>query len=154
MSNEYQEASKPPSQNPLEFGGPAGVQVPESPKPRVLVVEDNEAVAEGLRMLLGRLYEVVVAVGGAEGLQVLASCDPFEAVLCDVMMPGVSGIELFRTLQDSSPDQARRVIFMTGGAYTEEADEFLQGIGNVQVRKPFNFGVLHQQLQRVISLRH
>lgn len=124
--------------------------------PRILVVEDDPGVAEGIRLLLEPQYQVEVVEGGAEALRLLSipvnAPNSFEVVLCDVMMPGVSGIDLYRQLAQTSPAMARRIIFMTGGAYTDDADRFLGSVDNIQVQKPFNLRFLHQQLQNVIAM--
>lgn len=141
MSNEYYAVSQQFRSNPVA-----------SELPKVLVVEDDPGVAEGIRLLLEPQYQVEVVVGGAAALHLLNAPNCFEVVLCDVMMPGVSGIDLYRQLAQNLPSVARRIIFMTGGAYTDEADEFLGSVDNIQVQKPFNMRFLHQQLQNVIAM--
>ncbi|MFW5920987.1 MAG: response regulator, partial [Polyangiales bacterium] len=62
----------------------------------------------------------------------------FEAIVCDLMMPDVSGMDLHAWLDRVEPPLARRMIFMTGGAYTDNARQFLDRVGNAQVQKPFD----------------
>ena len=121
-----------------------------APELRVLVVEDDAAVAEGLRLLLHRYYEVTVASGGREALEHLHSGVAHDVILCDLMMPGMSGMELYRRLRAESPGMELRVVFMTGGAFTPEAEEFLGGIQNSRLEKPFEFAVMHELLQRTV----
>jgi DNA-binding NtrC family response regulator len=115
---------------------------------RVLVVEDDDAVAEGLRMLLEQEYRVDVAPGGQRALELLLDDGPFDAVLCDLMMPGMSGIDLFYAVAEAAPGLEKRLVFMTGGAFTTEAEAFLERIANPRVEKPFDFASVDQLLRR------
>ena len=114
---------------------------------RVLVVEDEYAVAAGLRLLLEQEYQVDVASTGQEALAKLSSGATFDAVLCDLMMPGMSGIELFRILRAKSPGLEEKLVFMTGGAFTPEAEAFLEEIENPRVEKPFDFASVDELLR-------
>jgi len=114
------------------------------------VVEDEGAVAAGLRLLLEQEYQVDVALTGQEALAKLSSV-PFDAVLCDLMMPGMSGIELFRTLATKSPGLEEKLVFMTGGAFTAEAEAFLDEVKNARVEKPFDFASVDQLLRQAAT---
>lgn len=117
---------------------------------RVLVVEDEDAVAAGLRLLLEQEYQVDVASTGQEALAKLSS-GAFDAVLCDLMMPGMSGIELFRILASTRPGLEEKLVFMTGGAFTPEAEAFLDEIKNPRVEKPFDFASVDQLLRQAVA---
>jgi len=118
---------------------------------RILVVEDEQAVAEGLRLLLEQEYAVDVASSGEQALEMMLGGAPFDAVLCDLMMPGMSGIELFRVLKARSPGMEERLVFMTGGAFTAEAEEFLDEVVNARVEKPFDFTSVDRLLRHVAA---
>jgi CheY-like chemotaxis protein len=120
---------------------------------RILVVEDEEAVAEGLRLLLEQEYVVDVASSGQRALELLLEGGPFDAVLCDLMMPGMSGIELYRALKARAPGMEERLVFMTGGAFTAEAEAFLDEVSNARVEKPFDFASVDRLLRLVVSTR-
>lgn len=118
---------------------------------RVLVVDDEEAVGEGLRMLLEQEYAVELAPGGRKALEMFSSREPFDAVLCDLMMPGMSGIELFHVVKATYPGLERRIVFMTGGAFTPEAEAFLDAVANNRVEKPFDFANVDRLLRHVLE---
>lgn len=118
---------------------------------RILVVEDEEAVAEGLRLLLEHEYSVEVASSGSEALELLLGGGRFDAVLCDLMMPGMSGIDLYRALEARAPGAEARLVFMTGGAFTAEAEAFLDEVANPRVEKPFDFASVDRLLRRVAA---
>jgi CheY-like chemotaxis protein len=120
---------------------------------RILVVEDEDAVAEGLRLLLEQEYVVDLASSGQRALELLLEGGPFDAVLCDLMMPGMSGIELYRALKARAPGMEERLVFMTGGAFTAEAEAFLDEVSNARVEKPFDFASVDRLLRLAVSTR-
>ncbi|HEX9400761.1 MAG TPA: hybrid sensor histidine kinase/response regulator [Anaeromyxobacter sp.] len=91
---------------------------------RILIVDDEAAVLTSIRRLLEPQYRIALATGVDEGLSHLDQAT-FDLVLCDVMMPGGGAERLYRTLLGRAPAVARRVVFFTGGAVTDEAREFL-----------------------------
>jgi len=104
---------------------------------RILVVDDEPAIRSAIkRMLEG--HEVVEAGCGDEGRVVLKKDQSFDLILCDMMMPGVSGMDLHEWLSDTHPQLATRVVFITGGAFTPRAREYLTRVGNLRVEKPFD----------------
>ena len=104
--------------------------------PSVLIVDDEASIGEGLRRLLSRSYDVAAVVDGAAALEVL-SRTTYDVVLCDMMMPRMSGMALYRRVLESTPKQAQRFIFMTGGTFTAESREFLDKVEQPLLEKPF-----------------
>jgi signal transduction histidine kinase len=103
---------------------------------RVLVVDDEPAMGRALsRMLKGHL-DVLAVTSGKDALRRIAAGERFEVILSDVMMPEISGMELHQRLQKMAPDQAERMIFVTGGAFTTAAREFLDRVPNPRIEKP------------------
>jgi CheY-like chemotaxis protein len=118
---------------------------------RILVVEDEDAVAEGLRLLLEQEYVVELASSGQQALERMLAGSHFDAVLCDLMMPGMSGIELFAALKKRMPGMEERLVFMTGGAFTAEAEAFLEEVSNARVEKPFDFASVDRLLRIAVA---
>ncbi|MEV6305946.1 response regulator [Actinoplanes sp. NPDC051861] len=79
----------------------------DSGKPLVLLVDDEESVLETLSMQLGRDYRLLTAADGAEALRVLAEHGPAAAVVSDMRMPGMNGIELLHRVQMEYPSTTR-----------------------------------------------
>jgi two-component system, cell cycle sensor histidine kinase and response regulator CckA len=103
---------------------------------RVLVVDDDPRVLTVLTRLLDA-HEVVVAQGAPAALEALAKGEPkIDAILCDVLMPDMSGIDLYRELEKRHPSLLPRVVFLSGGGNTEFAREFLRGVANRCLKKP------------------
>ncbi len=103
---------------------------------RVLVVDDEPAMGRALQRSLREHLDVVALTSAREALALISSGERFEVILSDVMMPEVSGMELYGSLQRIAPDQCQRIIFVTGGAFTASAREFLDRVPNPRIEKP------------------
>lgn len=118
--------------------------------PRVLVVDDEPLMGATLEVTLGDEYavEVVSSVPAAERL--IESDGQYDLILCDLMMPGRSGMDFYRWVTQKSPELTDRMIFMTGGAYTAEAHEFLEGAGkHRRIDKPFEVDALLELMRDI-----
>jgi PAS domain S-box-containing protein len=109
---------------------------------RVLVVDDEPAVGRAIRRELARHHDVTVARGGREALDLLRADASYDVVLCDVMMPDLGGDELWEHVRRERPGLEQRFLFMTGGAFTQRAREFLASVRNRCLDKPFAPGEL------------
>lgn len=107
---------------------------------RVIVVDDEPLVGRSIRRAL-RHHRVEVFSSGRAAIDAICADEPCDVVFCDLMMPGVSGIEVFREVARRRPEIASRFVFMTGGAFTPRAREFLKQTSLVCLEKPFE---LHQ----------
>jgi signal transduction histidine kinase len=121
---------------------------------RVLVVDDEALVGSAIKRQLGSRSEVLVLVRGQEALAQVTAGRRFDAILCDLMMPEMSGPRFYEELARLAPEQAQRVIFMTGGAFTEQARSFLTGTGLPCLDKPLDFKRLRTLLTAMPPLGH
>jgi PAS domain S-box-containing protein len=115
---------------------------------RVLVIDDEVAVGRALRLLLAPETDVIAVTTGQEALARIATGERFDAILCDLMMPDISGIELYNRV---APECARRIIFMTGGAFTPQAREFIAKLDRAHLDKPFTEGQLRRAIESVLG---
>ncbi len=116
---------------------------------RVLVVDDEERLRTVMKRLLVE-HEVVTVSSGAEAQALLEHDQAFDLILCDLMMPDVSGVDVHRWLTARNPDLARRTVFVTGGAFGSAASEYLTSVGNLKIEKPFeNHAFKHVVSERV-----
>jgi PAS domain S-box-containing protein len=120
---------------------------------RVLIVDDDPQVGQMLRRLLAREYHVSIATDAASALAQTANAQ-FDVILCDLMMPEVSGIDFFERLSRSSPDSAARIIFMTAGACTDRMRSFLETVNTTCLRKPFEPEALFEAVRACVERRH
>jgi two-component system, cell cycle sensor histidine kinase and response regulator CckA len=139
-----------PRSRPRTTDQPAQVLV-SNRRGRVLVVDDEPGVGKVLRRIL-KEHEVEVAAGGRQALERLQrEPDHFDAVLCDVMMPDLGGKDLYEAVRRTHSGLERRFIFVSGGAFTANAREFLEAIPNPKLEKPFNEPALRQIVQELVS---
>jgi signal transduction histidine kinase/ActR/RegA family two-component response regulator len=104
---------------------------------KIAVVDDDVMITTVLRRILGGEHSVTIATP-RELLGSLASGERFDVILCDLMMPDITGVELHRLIEEVAPEQLTRMIFMTGGAVSENASSFLARVPNPRVAKPFD----------------
>jgi two-component system, cell cycle sensor histidine kinase and response regulator CckA len=139
-----------PRSRPRTTDQPAQVLV-STRRGRVLVVDDEPGVGKVLRRIL-KEHEVELAAGGRQALERLQQePDAFDAVLCDVMMPDLGGKDLYEAVRRTHSGLERRFIFVSGGAFTTNAREFLETVPNPKLEKPFNEPVLRQIVQELVS---
>lgn len=120
--------------------------------PRILVVDDEPLLGAVLRRGL-RQCEVVWASSGSEALTKFASGERFDVILCDLVMPGVGGDDLYREVQRTAPEDVDRIIFIAGGATTESARRFIETVPNHVVDKPFDLGRLLEKILARVAAR-
>ncbi|HEU4728306.1 MAG TPA: ATP-binding protein, partial [Kofleriaceae bacterium] len=103
---------------------------------RVLVVDDEPLVVDMLARVLRRDHDVVTVSCGRAALEHIAAGVRFDAIVSDVMMPNMTGIELLDALVELDHEQARRLIFLSGGVFTPETRARLDELGTLQLEKP------------------
>jgi CheY-like chemotaxis protein len=108
----------------------------KSARGRILVIDDEAAIAAALRRMLGRQHEVHTTTSAADALTRLEH-DRFDVVFCDLMMPTMSGMDLYESLSERESPMRDRFVFMTGGAFSPRAREFLERVPNEKLEKPF-----------------
>jgi signal transduction histidine kinase len=132
--------------------GDAPVTNGESSRLKVLVVDDEPEIRRGLRRILDKKHDVALSTNGAEALARFVAGERYDVVLCDVLMPEMTGIELSVELDRRFPEQSDRVVFMTGGATSESARLFIEEKHARVVSKPFTPREIESAI-RVFALR-
>lgn len=128
---------------------PSGVRV--QPRRRVLVIDDEVLVAGALKRALEH-HDVTVAKCGADALEVIATAEPFDVVLCDVMMPGMSGPRVYELVVASRPELRSRFVFITGGVLVDTTRRFLASVPNRVVYKPFEVTALRDLVREISDI--
>ncbi len=128
--------------------GPPSTPAPARPRARILVVDDEPLVGTVLERTLGAEHDIVACGSGREALDRLARGETFDLVISDLLMPEMTGMELHRELGLGHPGLARRMVFLTGGACTEAAREFLARPGMECVEKPFDLESIRGAIAR------
>lgn len=120
---------------------------------RLLLVEDEDAIRTIARVSLERVggWAVLAAASGAAAVKAAAEDGPFDAVLLDVMMPGLDGPATLRALHDGLLPASVPVVFMTAKAGEREAQRLRElGAAGV-IAKPFDPVELPAQLERLLT---
>ena len=112
--------------------------IPPTRRGTVLVIDDEEPLALAMRRFLSQDHQVTAVHSARAALDLLTSGTRFDVILCDLMMPQITGMELHGALMKLDQEQADRVVFMTGGAFTPSAREFLDHVDNARLEKPFD----------------
>jgi two-component system cell cycle sensor histidine kinase/response regulator CckA len=129
---------------------PSSMPPPRGPVRRVLMVDDEPALGRSTRLLLQPDYDVVPVTRAREALERLAAGEDFDVILCDLMMPEMSGIEFHEQLARSCPHYVDRVVYISGGAFTDEARHFLGAVGRASIEKPFTEKALRGALDAIV----
>jgi PAS domain S-box-containing protein len=135
----------PPARRASMTPAPTPVPAPAALRD-ILIVDDEPRVGQMLKRLLDRDYKVTTVTSLAEAMKLVAEGRAFDAILCDLMMPEGTGMDLYARLREIAPALSRRMIFVTGGAFTPAAEEFLKRPEIRSLEKPITFDQLRQAL--------
>ncbi|MGC4094073.1 MAG: response regulator [Polyangiaceae bacterium] len=118
---------------------PSSVSVSSpSRRGKVLVVDDDEGIGRTVERVLRDDHRVTSVSSGREALTLLDNGESFDVILCDLMMPQMTGMDVYDELRRRHAAQLGRVVFLTGGAFTSRARDFLDQAPNQRLEKPFD----------------
>ncbi len=120
-----------------------------SARTRVMLIDDEPRIAHATARLFAREFDICTFGSGAAALERLESDADFEVVLCDLMMPEMGGMDFYPLLCARFPALANRVVFVTGGAFTDAARGFVERVGRPVVQKPFEPSTLRSMINEV-----
>lgn len=105
----------------------------------ILIIDDIPNALKTMHRLLIDEHFVTEALGGREALKILEQRgNEFDLVITDINMKDVNGMDLYRFIKQKYPQLADRIIFVTGGVFSEHVEKFLAGINNICIEKPFS----------------
>src|SRR5262249_24618362 len=114
---------------------------PETPsavrRARVLVIDDEPLVGTAIRRLLQSTHDVEHTTRAREALEDMRRGTRWDVIFCDLMMPDLTGMDVYETLARELPEQAARMVFVTGGTFTPRASEFVDARPHRVVANPF-----------------
>lgn len=116
----------------------------------VLVVDDEPSVG----LILGRIletHETTIVTSAQEALRLIGAGKHFDAIISDLMMPEMSGMEFYDELARHAPELTKRVVFISGGAFTPLARAFLESTANPFVQKPFDPDAMRSLVQQLLA---
>ncbi|MBU1533834.1 response regulator [Myxococcota bacterium] len=123
---------------------------PEALKTTVLLVDDDHLILKTLARRLISHHTVVVAESGEAAVAKLEARADIEVVVTDLMMEGMSGVDLFQWIKENRPELLRRVIFATGGSLSSATASFLNRPDVIYLEKPFRINTLLDTIQHVL----
>ena len=118
---------------------------------RVLVIDDEPLILKVVSSILAREHDVTSELRAESALERVRGGARFDAIVCDLMMPDMTGIELYEKLREIAPEQAAVMLFVTGGAFTAKAREFLDRAPHPTIEKPFEAEVLSKRVREVVG---
>jgi DNA-binding NtrC family response regulator len=118
---------------------------------RVLLIDDETALGTSLRRCISRYWNASFVNDGRQALELLRHDCGYDVIVCDLMMPEVTGMDIYEELAQSKPDMSKRMLFMTGGAFTERARTFLESVPNRFLEKPFDLAQLESAVRSVAA---
>lgn len=123
----------------------------ESGKKDVLVVDDDQDIVMVLeQFLLDAGYQVDVAYDGLDALGRIRSHN-YDAIVCDMMMPRMSGEALYREVERTAPWMARRFVFVTGMARSQDCSRFFSQTLTRSIEKPFHAEEVLSMIAAIIA---
>lgn len=111
-----------------------------------MVIDDDPMILRSLKRVLNG-HDLTLMSGGQEALDVLARDKSFDIILCDLMMPNVTGMDVYHQLSSQEPELARRIVFLSGGAVTPQAQRLLKEAPNRRYEKPLSPAELDEILR-------
>ncbi len=129
----------------------AAPQADATMRARILVIDDDPAVGTALKLVLAEEHDVEVLTSASRALGQLRNGERYDVILCDLMMPELSGMDFHRELTGSNAELAAQVIFLSGGAFTPGAQEFLSRVPNACLGKPFDWSALRSLIDQQLG---
>lgn len=117
---------------------------------RIAVIDDEPLLCEIMVDSLPA-HDVVAETHARRFVQRIAAGERFDVIFCDLMMPEMTGAEVFEELLRIAPEQADAVVFMTGGAFTPRTREFLSRSRALRLEKPFDLPTLLSVVEQRLS---
>jgi len=121
---------------PLPQPAAESVRAPAADRLRVLVIDDEPHVRRAIRNVLASEHDVEVVGDGEAALAMLATAQ-YDVILCDLMMPQLTGRDVYEQIRARWPGLERRIVFITGGAFVPALAAFLDSVDNPTLLKPF-----------------
>ena len=126
----------------LEIGGRRG---------RILVVDDDAMILATIRRTLSDDHDVEVTSDPARAVDRLRSGEEFDLIVCDVMMPQLTGMDFYHCVAELRQGIERRIVFLTGGAFTPATRAFLDSVANRRLDKPFDPAKLRAVVTELVA---
>jgi CheY-like chemotaxis protein len=116
---------------------------------RLLVIDDEPMMLRAIQRWLVGEFDIATTTDPREGVARVSQGARYDAILCDLMMPLMSGMEVYEAIRAVDVEQARRIVFMTGGAFAPRVLEFLASVPNARIEKPLERTLLRDAIRQL-----
>jgi two-component system, NtrC family, sensor kinase len=120
---------------------------------KILVVDDEELVSQVVSRVLGSEHDVVSVLSGREAIELLSRGVTFDAVVCDVVMPDVNGLDVYYWIRAQQPALMRSFMFLTGGATDAKTVRHFDSLTVTSMEKPFRPSELRALVANLVGRR-
>ncbi len=134
--------------SPVETDTPSGEQ-----GPRVAIIDDNELVAEAIERLIGHRADTELFTSPRDFLDTVDNGVTFDLIFCDLIMPQVSGVDVYDHLQRHHPELIECMVIVTGGATTPWGRDFLRTVELPLLLKPVERHEILEWLETLTSFK-
>jgi CheY-like chemotaxis protein len=121
-----------------------------SRRAQIVVIDDEVVLGRSIRRTL-KHHDVTLLEDAESALAQLIEGALPDLVLCDLMMPGCTGMELYEALARRRPEVLSRMAFMTGGTFSLDSEDFLSQHPVTVLNKPFEEGALEGLVARALA---
>jgi signal transduction histidine kinase len=116
----------------------------------ILVVDDEPVIARLIQKALVD-HDVTIANDGRQAVALMGD-HAYDVILCDLIMPEMTGMDVYRAALQRANPLHERIVFMTGGAFTQRARDFLESVPNLRIEKPFELSHLERTIYEAADL--
>lgn len=118
---------------------------------RVLVIDDEPLLLKVFTRTLSPHHDVSGALDPRTAVAAIEGGDRFDIIFCDMLMPTLSGIDVYTRIQLIDVDQARGIVFLTGDLFAPGAQEFFERTGNLHLQKPITPSTLRALVESIVG---
>lgn len=117
----------------------------------VLLIDDEAFIVAALRRLLGTEHNVTAVMCVTDAIALIEARHHFDVILCDLRMPGLSGIDFYEKLCVINPAMTERIVFCTGASFSKDTRNFFERVSNTLLEKPFDPNVVRAVVRRFVD---
>ncbi len=118
---------------------------------KVLVIDDEPLLGRTLKLALDESFDVALETSGERARQRLLAGEAFDVIFCDLGLPDLSGMDVFRSISSKRPELAACFVLITGGAVTDEARAFVDQHAGPLLHKPFTVAQVERLVEEITS---
>lgn len=119
---------------------------------RVLLIDDEAFIVSALRRLLGAEHDVTAVMCVVDALALIEAGHRYDVILCDLRMPGLSGIDFYEKLRTLASEMTDRIVFCSGATFSMDTRQFFERVPNQVLEKPFDPRAVRALVRRFVDM--